>query len=37
MGSFCFDNGKVLLPDVTDQKRLAVFKEVNQAISSLSA
>ncbi|EIV8509801.1 DUF1107 domain-containing protein [Vibrio parahaemolyticus] len=37
VGSFCFDNGKVLLPDVKDQKRLAVFKEVNQAISSLSA
>lgn len=31
VGSFCFDNGKVLLPDVKDQKRLAVFKEVNQA------
>lgn len=35
VGSFYFDNGKVLLPDVKDQKRLTVFKEVNQAIASL--
>lgn len=35
VGSFYFDNGKVLLPDVSDQKRLSVFKEVNQAIASL--
>ncbi|MBR9873911.1 DUF1107 domain-containing protein [Vibrio sp. J1-1] len=35
VGNFDFDNGKVLLPDVTDQKRLTVFKEVNQEIASL--
>ena len=36
VGSFDFDNGKVLLPDVNDHKRLSIFKEVNQAISTLS-
>ncbi len=35
VGSFYFDNGRVLLPDVKDQKRLAVYREVNQAITSL--
>ncbi|AEX20800.1 MULTISPECIES: DUF1107 domain-containing protein [Vibrio] len=35
VGNFDFDNGKVLLPDVKDQKRLSVFKEVNQEIASL--
>ncbi len=36
VGCFQFDNGKVLLPDVNDQKRLTIFKEVNQVIASLS-
>ncbi|HHF3219228.1 TPA: DUF1107 domain-containing protein [Vibrio diabolicus] len=36
IGCFQFDNGKVLLPDVNDQKRLTIFKEVNQVIASLS-
>ncbi|AGV18306.1 DUF1107 domain-containing protein [Vibrio alginolyticus] len=37
VGCFKFDNGKVLLPDVNDHKRLTIFKEVNQVIASLSA
>ena len=35
VGSFDFDNGKVLLPDVKDHKRLTVFKEVNRVIASM--
>ncbi|WP_100753393.1 DUF1107 domain-containing protein [Vibrio salilacus] len=37
VGEFDFDNGKVLLPDVRDQQKLMTFKEINQAIESLSA
>ncbi|PFG45367.1 uncharacterized protein DUF1107 [Vibrio sp. ES.051] len=35
VGCFQFDNGKVLLPDVNDHKRLSIFKEVNQVIAAL--
>jgi hypothetical protein len=36
IGEFRFDQGKVLLPEVTDQKKLNVFKEVNGTIACMS-
>ena len=36
IGVFRFDQGKVLLPEVTDQKKLNVFKEVNGTIACMS-
>tara|TARA_Y100001956_G_scaffold45192_1_gene43987 strand:+ start:1697 stop:1897 length:201 start_codon:yes stop_codon:yes gene_type:complete len=35
IGEFSFDHGKVLLPDVKDQQKLTMFKEINQAILAL--
>ncbi|CAH0524532.1 DUF1107 domain-containing protein [Vibrio hippocampi] len=35
IGLFCFDNGKVLLPDVEDQRKLDAYKEINLAIALL--
>ncbi len=36
IGAFTFDNGKVLLPDVCDRRKLSIFKEINQEIELLS-
>ena len=35
IGEFSFDNGKVLLPELSDRQKLSTFKEINQAISAL--
>ncbi|MCZ4295673.1 DUF1107 family protein [Vibrio sinaloensis] len=35
VGKFKFDNGKVLLPDVKDSRKLMTYKEINQAIAAL--
>ncbi len=37
VGVFCFDNGKVLLPDIHNSEMLTIFREVNQTISQLSS
>lgn len=36
VGEFYFDQGKVLLPDVSNKKQLKIMKEVNLAIHQLS-
>lgn len=35
IGEFSFDHGKVLLPDVRDQQKLTMYKEINRAILAL--
>jgi hypothetical protein len=35
VGEFTFDHGKVLVPDVSDSRKLDTFKEINQAIAAL--
>ncbi|CAM2814374.1 DUF1107 domain-containing protein [Vibrio neptunius] len=35
IGKFRFDNGKVLMPDIKDKKKMHTFKEINQAITVL--
>jgi len=35
IGEFHFDNGKVLVPDVTNPKMLSTYKEINGAIKAL--
>ena len=35
IGEFRFDNGKVLMPDIKDKKKMNTFKEINQAITVL--
>lgn len=35
VGVFTFDQGKVLVPDISDSQKLNTFKEINQAIAAL--
>ncbi|MGL6261340.1 DUF1107 domain-containing protein [Vibrio sp. WXL103] len=35
IGCFEFDNGKILLPDVSDPNKLAVYKEINGMIANM--
>ncbi|MCG9558269.1 DUF1107 family protein [Vibrio kanaloae] len=35
IGEFRFDQGKVLLPEVSDKQKLTIFKEVNGTIAAL--
>ncbi|WP_117235812.1 DUF1107 family protein [Vibrio maerlii] len=35
IGEFQFDNGKVLLPEVSDKQKLSIFKEVNVVIAAM--
>lgn len=35
VGGFEFDNGKVLLPDVKNSHKLAVYKEINGVIADM--
>ncbi|KOO02743.1 DUF1107 domain-containing protein [Vibrio nereis] len=37
IGEFSFDNGKVLIPDVSNRQKLIMYKEINQEIKALSA
>ncbi len=37
IGQFSFDNGKVLVPDVSNRKMLTMYKEINKEIKALSA
>lgn len=36
VGVFYFDSGRVLLPDLTDKKKLSIMKEVNFTIDNLT-
>ncbi len=35
IGEFHFDQGKVLLPEVSNKQKLSVFKEVNVVIAAM--
>lgn len=35
IGQFQFDQGKVLLPEVSNKQKLSIFKEVNGTIAAL--
>jgi hypothetical protein len=35
VGEFFFDQGKVLLPEISDKQKLTIFKEVNGTIADL--
>ncbi|WP_299687475.1 DUF1107 family protein [uncultured Vibrio sp.] len=35
VGEFHFDQGKVLLPEVSDKQKLTIYKEVNGTIAAL--
>lgn len=35
VGEFQFDQGKVLMPEIRDKRKLSIFKEVNLVIATM--